>query len=131
MCLSLCMLEATLSRGYNYFPFLQMEKLRLRDGRSFIKVVQQVGGRAGGLSPGVSLCPLPLSIWRIPSPSLGAGPGSREEARGRDSQEFKLVELVGEGWSAWEWPAVRAWATGPSVCGMPGEGGQLGRYRLC
>lgn len=36
-------------------------------------------------------------IWRIPSPSLGAGLGSREEARGRAGQEFKLVELVGEG----------------------------------
>lgn len=75
----------------------------------------------------MSLCPLPLSMGMIPSPSLGAGPGSREETRGRDGQEFKLVELVGEGRSAWEWPAVRAWATGPSVCRAPGEGAADGQ----
>lgn len=55
---------------------------------------------------------MPLAlIWRIPSPSLEAGPGSREEARGRGSQEFKLVVGVGRA-GGWEWPAVKAWATG-------------------
>ena len=71
--------------------------------------------------------PPALIYGTIPSPSLGAGPGSREETRGRDGQEFKLVELVGEGRSAWEWPAVRAWATGPSVCRAPGEGAANGQ----
>ena len=71
--------------------------------------------------------PPALIYGTIPSPSLGAGPGSREETRGRDGQEFKLVELVGEGRSAWEWPAVRAWATGPSVRRAPGEGAANGQ----
>lgn len=69
--------------------------------------------------------PLALIYLEDSFPQPGGRPESREEARGRDSQEFKLVELVGEGGSAWEWPVVRAWATGPSVCGTLGEGGQL------
>lgn len=74
------------------------------------------------------MCPFaPCPYLEDSSPSLGAGPGSREESRGRDSQEFKLVKLVGgRAGDAGEWPVVKAWATGCSAELRFREGGDSG-----
>lgn len=89
-----------------------MEKLRLSERRLF-KVVQPSWWRS---RVGTQVCPFaPSPYLKDSCPSLGAGPGSREEARGRESQEFELGELVGGGWEVWEWPVVRTWATRCSV----------------
>ena len=89
-----------------------MEKLRLRKGRSF-KVFQPSRWQSW---VGTQACPFaPHPYLKHPCPSLEAGPGPREEARGRERQEFKLGERVGGGWEVWEWLAMRAWATGCSV----------------
>lgn len=98
--------KATRPRWCNSSPLAQMEKLRFRKGRSF-RVFQPSWWQSW---VGTQVCPFAPShpYLKDPCPSLEAGPGPREEARGRESQEFKLGELAGGGWEAWEWPAVRA-----------------------
>lgn len=129
MCLSLCMLEATLSRGYNYFLFFTDGETRAQRWEVIHQGHSACWWQIRGSEPRCVPLPLALIYLEDSFPQPGGRPESREEARGRDSQEFKLAELVGEGGSAWEWPVVRAWATGPSVCGMLGEGGAAGQVQ--
>lgn len=62
-----------------------MEKLGLREGRLF-KVVQLSWWQS---RVGTQVCPFaPCCYLKDSCPSLRAGHRSREEARGRESQEF-------------------------------------------